>query len=134
MITLLFVVFSGNILNSASMPAAFIWYDLICDALFVKCSIPCARIQYLSPCAYAYKALMQNEFVGLTFQCGSDTVNGICFQTGEQVLDFYSLNFVTSKFEPADLFLTHLVWQSIMILWTLLVVFHLVHKMFFLFV
>ena len=100
MITLLFVVFAGNIINSTQIPLAFAW------------------IQYLSPCAYAYKALMQNEFRGLQFSCSTDSSvpnsiqNPVCFNTGEQVLNYFGM----ATFE---------IWQSLILLALLAAVFHL---------
>lgn len=97
MITLIFVVFAGNIINSTQIPAGFTW------------------IQYISPCSYAYKALMQNEFRGLEFTCSNQdaSINQVCFANGEQVLEYFGL----ATFE---------IWQTLILLGVLAFAFHLI--------
>ncbi|KAJ3167487.1 ATP-binding cassette sub- G member 2 [Geranomyces variabilis] len=50
----LFVIFSGFLVSSNDLLPVFVW------------------IQYLSPLYYGFRALMQNEFRGLTFSCPPD--------------------------------------------------------------
>jgi ABC-type multidrug transport system permease subunit len=96
MVTLMFVVFAGNIVNLSNMPPALSW------------------VAYISPCSYAYKALMQNEFRGLSFQCiplPPDQPQPPCFQTGEQVLMFFDVN------GPE-------IWQCFVYIWALTFALH----------
>ncbi|KAJ3040325.1 hypothetical protein HK097_002587 [Rhizophlyctis rosea] len=65
----IFVVFSGFLVSSDDLLPVFIW------------------IPYLSPLYYGFRALMQNEFTGLTFSCPPDlAATGRCLQNGDQVL------------------------------------------------
>ena len=74
MVDLVFVVFAGSFINSSSIPGFISW------------------LQYISPAFYAYRGLMQNEFWDLTFECSGDVGKGVpCFQTGQQVLQYYNL-------------------------------------------
>lgn len=70
---ILFVIFGGNFLNPLTIPGYLIW------------------IYWISPVQFAYKAIAQNEFVGLQFSCGGGLQNEICFRTGGEVLNFYYL-------------------------------------------
>ena len=59
-----------------------VWYEYGRDLIII-------RLQYVSIIAYSNKALSQNEFNGLTFTCGPESVQ--CITTGEQVLEIYAL-------------------------------------------
>ncbi len=101
MLTLFLVIMAGNMINAANIPAAFSW------------------IQYVSPTAYAYKALMQNEFRDLSFLCSSDLefsatpTASICFSTGDQVLQYFGLDRIN-------------IFVCIVALWCLALSFHVV--------
>ncbi|KAJ2080618.1 hypothetical protein H4R24_002939 [Coemansia sp. RSA 988] len=45
-------------------------------------------LRWTNPVYYAYAALIQNEFAGMTFECDS---GGQCYENGEQVIDTYSM-------------------------------------------
>lgn len=95
MLVLLFVVFAGNIVNSSNIPPAFQW------------------IPWISPCSYAYKALMKNEFKGLSFSCSgnSDSNYELCFNNGEEVLSYFDLN----QFD---------IWECATFIWVLIISYH----------
>jgi ABC-type multidrug transport system ATPase subunit/ABC-type multidrug transport system permease subunit len=97
---LLFVpqmIFSGFYINPSSVPPWFVW------------------LEYITFLKYAFEPIAQNEFQGETFYCtDSELANsgGVCpFTTGEQVLNFYSLN-------------TLPVWADVLILIGFMLVFH----------
>lgn len=69
MITLIFLLFGGNLLPSP--PPWFIW------------------LRYISPLTYSYSALAQNEFTREKFTCTANSLQ--CYATGEQVLQQYNL-------------------------------------------
>ena len=50
------------------------------------------RLQYLSIVSYSNKALSQNEFDGLVFECGPKAAPGCTARTGTQILDDFGLN------------------------------------------
>eukprot|EP00164_Ancoracysta_twista_P000118 GFYU01000172.1.p1 GENE.GFYU01000172.1~~GFYU01000172.1.p1 ORF type:complete len:677 (+),score=259.76 GFYU01000172.1:101-2131(+) len=74
------MIFSGFFLNSTSTPDYFVW------------------IQWISPINYGYKALMVNEYDGLSFHCDDSELvqiggNQICPRTtGEQVLQSFDMD------------------------------------------
>eukprot|EP00455_Lapot_gusevi_P047435 TRINITY_DN6411_c0_g1_i2.p1 TRINITY_DN6411_c0_g1~~TRINITY_DN6411_c0_g1_i2.p1 ORF type:complete len:402 (-),score=109.31 TRINITY_DN6411_c0_g1_i2:48-1253(-) len=74
------MLFSGFLINSASIPRYFIW------------------LQYISPMKYGFTALSKNEFDGLTLRCNPDQLvkaNGavLCpITTGQQVISLLSLD------------------------------------------
>ena len=70
-IIVLFFLFGGLFLNLDSVPAVFKW------------------IQWISIIAYTNKALNQNQFKGLVFNCDGSTPG--CYKTGEQFLDVFKL-------------------------------------------
>eukprot|EP00158_Paraphelidium_tribonemae_P006754 Partr_v1_DN27961_c0_g2_i2_m11678 len=76
-------------------------------------SIPAglAWIQYISPPAYAYKGLVQNEFEGLEFECEQFSLNQNlpCFTTGEQVIAYYNLKSISIYFNLGMLWVLTLV-------------------------
>ncbi|KAJ3220186.1 ATP-binding cassette sub- G member 2 [Dinochytrium kinnereticum] len=67
----LFLIFGGNFLNLDSVPIVFKW------------------IQWVSLITYSNKALAQNEFKGLTFECNRP---GNCLTNGEDILANFALN------------------------------------------
>ncbi|KAJ2799902.1 hypothetical protein H4R20_004258 [Coemansia guatemalensis] len=69
-----FVLFSGNISNADSITPVLRWIKYVC-ILF-----------------YGYSGLMQNEFNGLKFTCGSE--NASCYKTGADVITAYGLDVV----------------------------------------
>jgi len=69
LIIVLFLLFGGQLVNLESLPVVLRW------------------IQYISPIAYSNKALAQNEFEGLSFQCNPGAV---CYETGKQVLSAFA--------------------------------------------
>lgn len=73
MLIVIFLMYGGNIGNDSSIPIALSW------------------IQYISPLKYAYAALFQNEFSGLVF---NPTEGNHTFQTGEQVIHLYQVDFL----------------------------------------
>jgi hypothetical protein len=72
MLLITFLLYGGNIGPSTSIPVALSW------------------IQYISPIKYAYMALFQNEFSGLTFTAASPAEAH--FTTGEQVIALYQMD------------------------------------------
>ncbi|KAJ3412648.1 hypothetical protein HDV05_000398 [Chytridiales sp. JEL 0842] len=69
LVVVLFLIFGGQVLNLDSVPVVFRW------------------IQWISIISYSNKALSQNEFPGLVFNCQP---NGPCYKTGEQVLEVFA--------------------------------------------
>ncbi|KAJ1762156.1 hypothetical protein GGH19_003688 [Coemansia sp. RSA 1807] len=45
-------------------------------------------LRWINPVSYAYAALIQNEFSGMTFECQPGSQ---CYSTGEQVIETYSM-------------------------------------------
>jgi len=72
MLLITFLMYGGNIGPSTSIPRALSW------------------IQYISPIKYAYMALFQNEFSGLTFTSPNPALAH--FTTGEQVIILYQMD------------------------------------------
>ena len=94
MISLMLVVFAGNIINTSQIPDAFSW------------------VPYISAAGWAYKALVQNEFRGLVFDCPS-VPTAPCFRTGEMVLEFFGVT------GPP-------IYQCFIYIWALTFAFHLI--------
>jgi ABC-type multidrug transport system permease subunit len=69
LIVVLFLIFGGQLLNLDSIPVVFKW------------------IQWISIISYSNKALNQNEFPGLVFNCEP---GGPCYKTGEQILEIFA--------------------------------------------
>ena len=69
------LIFGGMLLNLDEVSPAIGW------------------LQYISIVAYSMKALAQNEFVGLTFECFPG--QPACTSTGEQVLTNFAINNMT---------------------------------------
>jgi len=63
------LLFAGQLIILPSIPLYFIW------------------LYYGNFVAYSYRALIINEFTGLTFTCDGAS-NSTCFKTGEAVIDF----------------------------------------------
>lgn len=80
LIILVFFIYGGNLANSTTIPWELRW------------------LQYLSIIRYAYMALFQNEFNGLTFRCYDGNFpppGGTCtpgYSTGEEVIMAYNMN------------------------------------------
>ncbi|KAI8994417.1 ABC-2 type transporter-domain-containing protein [Gaertneriomyces semiglobifer] len=72
LLTVLFVLFCGQMVNLDTVTPALRW------------------IQYVSPIAWTQKALSQNEFSGLVFDCSVDDIG--CIPTGETALAVYKLD------------------------------------------
>lgn len=89
-ILLVFVIFAGNFANVDTIPGFLRW------------------LIWISPDQYAFKAAVQNEFYGLTFDCPPN--NTACFTTGEQVVENAGLQ-SPSKF------------ISLLLLWVIIIVF-----------
>ncbi|KAJ2386715.1 hypothetical protein H4S02_003721 [Coemansia sp. RSA 2611] len=66
------MLFAGNLSNAKAITPVLRWIKYIC--MFF----------------YAYAGLMQNEFGGLTFTCGSNDT--ACYATGEDVISKYGLD------------------------------------------
>ncbi|KAJ3110994.1 ATP-binding cassette sub- G member 2 [Phlyctochytrium bullatum] len=75
LVIVLFLIFGGNFLNLDSVPIVFRW------------------IQWVSLITYSNKALAQNEFRGLVFECNRP---GNCLTDGEAILKTFALG------EPAS--------------------------------
>ncbi|KAI8855242.1 ABC-2 type transporter-domain-containing protein [Chytridium lagenaria] len=71
LVIVVFLIFGGNFLNLDSVPIVFRW------------------IQWISLITYSNKALAQNEFKGLIFDCNRP---GNCLTNGEDILTNFALN------------------------------------------
>jgi len=69
MVVILFLMFSGFLINEESVPAYFIW------------------LREISFIRYTFKAVAVNEFEGQTFECSAADLT--CITEGEQVLAMY---------------------------------------------
>ncbi|KAJ3177981.1 ATP-binding cassette sub- G member 2 [Gaertneriomyces sp. JEL0708] len=76
MLAVVFLLFGGNVINNDSLGWWFRW------------------LHYVSPIGYAYTALMQFEFRGLTLTCQEGY--GGCYQRGEEVLQTQALDDISS--------------------------------------
>eukprot|EP00928_Gymnodinium_smaydae_P086947 TRINITY_DN7132_c0_g3_i1.p1 TRINITY_DN7132_c0_g3~~TRINITY_DN7132_c0_g3_i1.p1 ORF type:complete len:650 (+),score=131.60 TRINITY_DN7132_c0_g3_i1:69-1952(+) len=66
-VVILFLMFSGFLINEGSIPAAFLW------------------LREISFIRYAFKAVAVNEMEGTVFECNAG-VDAVCISRGEQVL------------------------------------------------
>lgn len=66
-VVILFLIFSGFLVNEGSVPAYFVW------------------LQEVSFIRYAFKAVAVNEFQGASFECNEE-VDAYCVTDGDQVL------------------------------------------------
>ncbi|KAJ3312522.1 hypothetical protein HDU76_002861 [Blyttiomyces sp. JEL0837] len=73
LVIVIFLIFAGQLLNLDSIPIVFRW------------------IQWVSIMTYSNKALNQNEFTGLVFDCGN-TGGGLCDPTGEAALQTFGFD------------------------------------------
>jgi ABC-type multidrug transport system permease subunit len=85
LIITVFLLFGGQVVNLDEIPMLLSW------------------IQYFSLVTFSNKALAQNEFQGMTFECPTP---GQCYQTGEQVLDNFS-------FQSPDIWLCELITSAL---------------------
>jgi hypothetical protein len=91
LIIVVMLLFGGTLLNVDSVSPAIGWY-FFCyyGLLLLGCHLKLMhfRLQYLSVLGYTMKALAQNEFTGLKFECFPGQTS--CTSTGEQVLENFS--------------------------------------------
>jgi ABC-type multidrug transport system ATPase subunit/ABC-type multidrug transport system permease subunit len=66
-VVILFLIFSGFLVNEDSVPVYFVW------------------LREISFIRYAFKAVMVNEFKGASFQCNPSS-DPVCVSSGDQVL------------------------------------------------
>ncbi|KAI3648370.1 hypothetical protein MP228_006224 [Amoeboaphelidium protococcarum] len=95
MVVLIMIVFAGNVVSSDQITPALRW------------------VSYISPPFYAYNALMRNEMTGLSFACSESPTTTLCFQTGEQVLEYFDITALT-------------IWECLIYMWILIVSFHVI--------
>ncbi|RKO89550.1 P-loop containing nucleoside triphosphate hydrolase protein [Blyttiomyces helicus] len=73
LVTVIFLLFGGELLNLETVPQVFRW------------------IQWISIISYTNKALTQNEFTGLSFDPCPQNSTSVCYRNGQAVLDQYNL-------------------------------------------
>ncbi|KAJ3114294.1 ATP-binding cassette sub- G member 2 [Phlyctochytrium bullatum] len=73
LVATVFLIYGGSFINNADLPVIF------------------RGFQYITPGAYTFRALMQNEFGGLSISCPTDPSEACAFENGDQVLATYSV-------------------------------------------